>query len=117
MSTARDHTPTITGPVCAAAFTPTGRQRHCSTTYRQTASRRRQSAPIEPLIAHTDTVYMCPDCDTGYLAQQRCDDCNTGCRRLGPGGLCPCCDESVAIGDLFNADQLTNPPVTMNRRK
>jgi hypothetical protein len=107
MNPVRDDTATITCPVCGVAFTPEGRQRHCSTACRQRAWRRRRQAPTEPLVTRADTVYACPNCDTRYLGVQRCDDCNVFARRLGPGGLCPCCDEPVAISDLFTADQLT----------
>lgn len=49
------------------------------------------------------TVYACPSCDTRYLGQQRCDDCHLFCRRVGPGGACPHCDEPVALADLLGA--------------
>lgn len=35
-----------------------------------------------------------------YLGAQYCPDCQTFCRRVGPGGLCPQCDEPVAYVDL-----------------
>lgn len=108
MIAVRDDTATTACPVCGNAFEPEGRQRFCSTGCRQTAWRRQRSAPAEPVVARTDTVYACPSCDARFLGQQRCDDCNTWCRRLGPGGPCPCCDEPVAISDLFNLDQLAN---------
>ena len=47
-----------------------------------------------------DTVYECPSCEQRYLGVRRCDDCNTFCRRIGPGGLCPHCDAPVAQQDL-----------------
>ena len=53
-----------------------------------------------------DTIYECPQCETRYLGEQRCDDCNTWCRRLGPGGTCPHCDGFVAVSDLIADDQL-----------
>ena len=113
MISVRDDTATIACPVCAAGFEPEGRQRFCSTACRQQAWRRTRSAPVEPVVARADTVYTCPDCDARYLGEQRCDDCNTWCRRLGPGGLCPCCDEPIAITDLLTPDQFrprTNKP-------
>jgi hypothetical protein len=116
MSPVRDDTATTTCPVCARAFAPDGRQRFCSTGCRQRAWRRQRSAPVQPVVARTDAVYECPSCEARYLGEQRCDECNTWCRRVGPGGLCPCCDEPVAISDLFNADQLA-PPVRSNRRR
>ena len=66
-----------------------------------------------PVVARSDTVYACPDCDARYLGEQRREDCNTWCRRLGPGGLCPCCVEPIAITDLPTPDQFrprTNKP-------
>jgi transcription elongation factor Elf1 len=104
----RDDPATITCPICGNAFVPQGRQQHCSTRCRQRAWRRRRTAPVEPVVARVDTVYECPTCDARYLGVQRCDDCNIFARRLGPGGLCPCCDEPVAISDLFDTDQLAN---------
>jgi hypothetical protein len=38
-----------------------------------------------------------------FLGQQRCPDCGLFCRRIGPGGLCPHCDEPVALADLLPA--------------
>ena len=55
--------------------------------------------PINELTNQT-VVYECPQCETRYLGTQRCEDCNTWCRRLGPGGTCPHCDELVAHTDL-----------------
>ena len=75
----------------------------------QQAWRRRRSAPVEPVVARPDTVYLCPSCDAHYLGQQRCDECNTWSRRLGPGGLCPCSDEAIAITDLLTPDQFAQP--------
>lgn len=45
-------------------------------------------------------VYQCPDCEQRFLNERRCPDCQLFCRRLGPGGDCPHCDEPVAINDL-----------------
>ncbi len=118
MNPVRDDAATTPCAVCARPFEPDGRQRFCSTGCRQKAWRRQRSAPVQPVVARTETVYECPNCETRYLAEQRCDECNTWCRRIGPGGLCPCCDEPIAISDLFNADQLANAPsVRPNRRR
>jgi hypothetical protein len=113
----RDDAATTACPTCEQTFEPQGRQRFCSVGCRQQAWRRRRSAPVEPLVTRADTVYVCPECDTRYLGQQRCDDCNTWCRRLGPGAPCPCCDEPIAINDLFDADQLAKIPSPTRRRK
>jgi hypothetical protein len=117
VSPVRDDAATITCGACGVPFVPQGRQRHCSTRCRQSAWRRRRSAPVEPLVARSDTVYVCPLCDTRYLGEQRCEDCNTWCRRVGPGGMCPCCDEPVAIADLLGPDQLVSSPSITKRRR
>jgi hypothetical protein len=112
VTTVRDDTATMACGVCGSAFDRAGRQRFCSTTCRQAAWRRRRFAPVEPVVTRSATVYECPDCDARYLGDQRCDECNTWCRRVGPGGSCPCCDEPVAVADLVSAEQLTpaRPP-------
>jgi hypothetical protein len=102
----RDDGVTITHcPLCAAAFTPTGRQQFCSHACRQKAYRRRHHLTppliIPPAHARRDvTVYECGDCEQRYHAQQWCPDCNRPCRRVGIGGLCPHCDQAVAVEDL-----------------
>jgi len=35
------------------------------------------------------------------IGEQRCPDCATFARRIGPGGPCPHCAEPVAIADLI----------------
>ncbi len=124
MITVRDDTATMAGatatmvcPVCSATFERGGRQRFCSTGCRQTAWRRHRHAPIEAVVTQSDTVYECPTCDARYLGDQRCDDCNTWCRRIGPGGNCPCCDEPIAIADLLTPDQFTQPIPNRSRRR
>ena len=95
---------TIACPVCGRSFTPVGRQRVCSAACRQTAWRQRQPNTLPVIPARTvraSTVYECPDCETRFLDQQRCPDCGLFCRRVGPGGLCPHCDEPVALADLL----------------
>ena len=95
---------TIPCPVCEQVFTPVGRQRVCSAACRQAAWRRRHltsQASIPSRTPRATTVYECPSCDSRYLGQQRCADCGVFCRRVGPGGLCPHCDEPVALTDLL----------------
>ncbi len=105
---AKDTATTICGQ-CGQRFTPVGRQRWCSNTCRQTAWRRRGQAPRPTLPTKTDTVYECPQCETRYLGTQRCEHCNTWCRRLGPGGPCPHCDELIAVSDLIDDNQYATP--------
>lgn len=104
----RNRTVTDSCLVCGEPLPPGRPRTTCSDRCRQAAWRRRhQPTPtvVEPLSAprpaKTHTVYECPACDTRYLGEQRCDDCNTWCRRLGPGGLCPCCDEPITIEELL----------------
>jgi hypothetical protein len=63
----RDGTATVPCPVCGTAFVTSGRRRHCSTACRQTAWRRLHAAPAQPVVAKSDTVYVCPSCDARYL--------------------------------------------------
>ncbi len=98
-----DGTTTACG-VCGRSFRRVGRQRFCGAACRQTAWRRRHPTPlpsVPPRSPRTSTVYACPECETRYLGEQYCADCRCFCRRVGPGGLCPACDEPVAIADLL----------------
>lgn len=95
-------------PVCATPFTPVRRQRYCSAACRQAAWRARHPARATPppatVPSHVSrreiTVYQCSECDTRYLGEQWCHDCNRPCARLDFGGSCPHCDEPVAITDI-----------------
>jgi hypothetical protein len=95
--------PPATCPTCQTTFLRNGRRRFCSHACRQAAYRARQqpasATPSPP--RRTTTVYQCPQCEQRYLAEQRCPDCNVFCRRLGPGGDCPHCGETVAAQDLL----------------
>ncbi|MGH9123094.1 MAG: hypothetical protein ACRDYC_14325 [Acidimicrobiales bacterium] len=44
-------------------------------------------------------VYECGGCGE-RLVERRCPDCNVFCRRVGPGGRCPACDEVVLVDEL-----------------
>ena len=95
---------TIACPCCAQPFVPVGRRRFCSAACRQTAWRRRHPLVLPPIPDRSPrptTVYLCPTCETRFLSEQHCPDCNTFARRLGPGGPCPHCDEPVAVSDLL----------------
>lgn len=98
---------TASCPTCQQPFTPIRRQRYCTPACRQAAWRARhpQPQPTPAVVAPVTgrravTVYQCPHCDTRYLGQQWCHDCHTPCNRLDLGGLCPHCDEPVAITDI-----------------
>lgn len=105
----RDDAVTVGMPCRACGYTlpPAGRRRYCSDACRQRAYRRRHGTPPAPPAlpprrsARTDTVYQCPSCELRLLEEQRCPDCHVFCRRIGPGGPCPHCEEPVAINDLL----------------
>ena len=97
---------TLACPACGATVPASGRRRFCSPGCRQAAWRRQHQPTVSkvtppagsPLNAFT--VYECPSCEVRLLGQQRCPDCHLWARRLGPGGLCPHCDEPVTLADL-----------------
>ncbi len=109
ISVRNDAVTTVCGQ-CGAGFTAVGRRRWCSDACRQSAWRRRRAASRPTQPAKIDTVYECPQCQTRYLGTQRCEDCNTWCRRLGPGGPCPHCDDPVAVSDLVTDNQFGLTP-------
>jgi hypothetical protein len=89
-------------PICGGE-PASARATFCSDAHRQAAYRHRQGAPPAPpprQLRHL-VVYQCSTCEERYLGQQRCDQCNLWCRRLGAGGLCVHCDQPVAISDLM----------------
>jgi len=99
-------------PVCWRSFTRVRRQQYCSDNCRKTAWARRRAAagpstpPAPPPGRRRDvTVYACPSCDTRFHGQQWCPDCNQPCTRVGLGGLCPHCDEPVALTDLLHPQE------------
>lgn len=94
--------------LCGTTFHPRGRRRFCSDACRQAAWRARHRVQKEPAslqtrevwLGRSTTVYECPSCSTRYLGEQRCPECQLFCRRIGPGGRCPHCEEPVALADL-----------------
>jgi hypothetical protein len=105
MKPLRNDRETIRCALCGTQFHPVGRQRFCDGACRQAAWRRRHVQPqlpdIPTRVARLVTVYVCTECDMRYLGEQRCPDCRRFCKRVGPGGPCPHCDEPVAIADLI----------------
>ena len=96
-------------PLCWSPFLRVGRQRFCSDNCRKTAwarTHRPASPPPEPIPPpgrrRDVTVYTCPSCEMRYLGEQWCPDCNQPCTRVGLGGLCPHCEEPVALTDLLD---------------
>ncbi len=106
-------TPMAAPLVCCSACSkplPPGRARqYCNAACRQAGWRRRHqnTTPTavlpKPTSRRNTTIYQCPICDTRYLGDQRCDECNCFCTRLGPGGMCPCCDEPIAMQELLQS--------------
>ena len=112
----------VTAPGCPACGQPlpAGRSRRfCSAACRQTAYRRRHQsvaaeAPLPPRQSRLQGIlYQCPDCETRYLSEQWCLDCSRPCRRLGAGGICPCCEEMITVEELTEDTVASQPlPVT-----
>jgi hypothetical protein len=103
------HSATRTCVVCGEP-TPSPRATYCTPAHRMVAFRQRHgqralddelSAPTVRRPSRDHVVYACPDCEARYLGEQRCPECNIFCRRLGPGGCCPGCDEIVTIEELL----------------
>ncbi len=99
-------------PVCWSTFARVRRQKYCSDNCRKTAWTRRHAvaqpapAPVPTATRRRDnTVYSCPECDNRFHGRQWCPDCNQPCTRVGLGGLCPHCDEPVAVSDLFDPEE------------
>jgi len=108
---------TVACPRCGQPFAPLGRQRFCSAACCQGTWRRRHSPAaavppvVPPGVSRAATVYECPACGTRLLGEQRCADCNVFCRRVGPGGPCPHCEEPVAVADLLGISAGSASPV------
>lgn len=104
MQPSRNDSETTRCALCGTEFQPIGRQRFCGAACRQAAWRRRHPSQLPAIptrVPRQATVYSCPECETRYLGTQRCDPCGVFCKRVGPGGPCPHCDEPVAIADLI----------------
>ncbi|MBA3574523.1 MAG: hypothetical protein H0W37_06065 [Pseudonocardiales bacterium] len=102
-------------PICWAPFTRIRRQRYCSDACRKTAWTRRhaarpstETAVPQPIRRRDTTIYACPSCESRYHGTQWCHDCNQPCTRVGLGGLCPHCDEPVALVDLLDTQEAIN---------
>lgn len=97
---------TATCGLCGQVLQPGRARQWCSDACRQAAYRRRQQPGLAPAVlppvlnVRDHIVYQCSSCEQRYLGLQRCPECQIFCRRLGPGGNCPHCDEPVALADL-----------------
>lgn len=96
-------------PICGTPPEST-RATFCSQRCRMVAFRRRHAwhgldrelaAPSFTKPDREHIVYQCPGCETRSLGEQRCETCNRFCRRLGPGGHCPSCDDIVTVDELL----------------
>jgi hypothetical protein len=89
---------------------PAGRNRTtCSDSCRQAMWRRRHQPPVltppplPPAVPRKPhTVYECPACDHRALGEQRCE-CGTFMRRIGFGGITPCCGEPATYDELLES--------------
>jgi len=92
-------------PICSTTFAPKGRQRFCGDACRHAAYRRRHRQPAVPIpdarSRRDATVYECPVCEERFVGTQYCSGCRRFARRVGPGGACPCCGETVTVEDLL----------------
>jgi hypothetical protein len=85
---------------------PSSRRMTCGDACRPRLWRRRHQPKLVPppppagLPRKAVTVYECPECATRLVGVQFCEDCRTFMRRVGVGGLCPCCEEPVAFEEL-----------------
>ncbi|MEX6430500.1 hypothetical protein [Ferrimicrobium acidiphilum] len=102
---------TIACPVCGSSFGPSGRRTYCSDACRASAYRRRRSSGTLPMLRvprsqprREITVYECDTCGERSLGEQRCPQCHTFMRRVGIGGHCPSCEESITISELIGTD-------------
>jgi len=100
---------TIPCPVCATPFVPEGKRRYCRDTCRVAAHRRRTRAETAPVVVPPPspprrpvTVYECDGCANKQLGEQYCHECRTFMRRIGYGGLSPCCGEPVTVDELLD---------------
>ncbi len=101
---------TMICPVCQRSFPPVGRQKYCGDPCRAAAYRRRRDAGNVTVVVpkaeprRPVTVYECDGCGARAVGDQRCEMCGTFMRRVGIGGLCPCCDEAVAVNELVGQE-------------
>lgn len=92
-------------PTCQSLFRPSGRRRFCSDACRRLAwDRRQQLAPAPGRVTPGGpplSIYGCAACGSRAAGEQRCERCRTAMARIGLGGICPHCDELVAVADLL----------------
>jgi len=62
---------------------------------------RELTAPSLSRPSREHVVYECLGCETRFLGEQRCSNCNRFCRRRGAGGYCPGCSDIVTVDELL----------------
>lgn len=102
--------------LCTTVLVETSRARYCTRACQQRAYRLRHHQPSQLDLAAveadlrrrrqrtTHLVYECGTCETRYLGQRRCTECNLFCRALGLGGPCPDCDELILVAELLGEE-------------
>lgn len=96
----------LTCHLCGRGFAARRRDaRFCSQACTQAAYRLRHQPVVEvPLLPKRlpkdFKIYQCPQCESRYLGEQRCQTCGVFCTLVGPGGECPHCGEPVAVEEL-----------------
>ena len=61
-------------------------------------------APLPAARSRTATgIYECPGCGERLAGARRCPDCNLYARRIGTGGECPACGDTITITELLEA--------------
>ena len=106
---------TIACSVCGSSFPSSGRRTYCSDACRSLGYRRRRSVGRENItVAKSQprreiTVYECDTCGERSLGEQRCPQCHTFMRRVGIGGHCPSCEESITISELIGTGFIVEP--------
>jgi len=117
-ATRDDAPPDRPTPTCVLCPAPrlSGRGRYCSGACRQRAFRLRHTALPnleEGLLRKAlrlratlteHTIYECPTCETRYLGERRCSDCNLFCRVVGLGGACTDCEQPILLSDLLDLE-------------
>lgn len=94
-------------PICGGQFVSIGRRIYCSANCKHRAYRRRHQGLVSNAIVGISkprrniSIYECPSCGVHELGIQRCSDCGVFMTRVGIGGLCPHCDEPLAVGELM----------------
>jgi len=102
--------PVTPGCVVCGDPLPAGRARTtCSDGCRQRAWRLRHQPETTPPALRAarhpkdHTLDECPECEARLLGSQLCETCHTLMRRLGAGGLSPCCGQPITVDEPLNS--------------